>query len=143
MEYLDIRSNDSMVIEGCCDDLDALKCETIRLLESPDFDFHPLLPDEDTPIIDRVSALGEWCHGFLNGFAMAQDVEFALEDRDSRELIENFTRICQLEVSDNPDEGDEKALFELVEYVRMGAIFIYAQAGSLSSGSNNGKGIYH
>jgi yecA family protein len=126
-EYLDIHSNDEKLTTEFLEEIEAMVSEIIRLLESPEYDFSLLLPDDNTSISDRVSALSEWCHGFLNGFAQRQDADQALEDEDVRELIENFTRICQLEVTEHPDESDEKALFELVEYVRMGAIFINLQ----------------
>lgn len=138
-EYLGINSIDEKLTGEFFEDIEALVSEIIRLIGSPEYDFSLFLPDDNTSISDRVSALSEWCHGFLNGFAQGQDVEQIMEDEDSRELIENFTRICQLEVSEHPDESDEKALFELVEYVRMGAIFINLQFHqSLPGGSESG-----
>ena len=141
-EYLDIKSDDESLINGSYENIDRLISETISLFESSEFDFQLLLPDDSAPIAERVSALGEWCHGFLNGFAQGKDVERTLQDEDSKELIENFTRICHLEVSENPDESDEKALFELVEYVRMGAIFIYSHSNTATPGIP-GTGSYH
>ncbi|MGK0296443.1 MAG: hypothetical protein ACI9XC_000031 [Gammaproteobacteria bacterium] len=141
-EYLGIKSTDEKLTSEFLEDVEALVGEIIRLLESPEYDFSLLLPDDNTSISERVSALSEWCHGFLNGFAQGQDVEQTLEDEDSRELIENFTRICQLEVSEHPDESDEKALFELVEYVRMGAIFINLQFHPSLSGHSE-SGAFH
>ena len=141
-EYLDIRSDDDLLVSGCYKDIDVLISETMELFKSSNLDFYLLLPDDTTPISDRVSALSEWCHGFLNSFALGEDVEQTLVDEDSKELIENFTRICQLEVSDKPDQSDEKALFELVEYVRMGAVYIYTQSFSPFPDTNK-SGVYH
>ncbi len=140
-DYLDLKSEDDRLVENCFDDIDVLVAEIIALLESPELQFHPLLPDDDAPLSDRVEALSEWCHGFLNGFGMGQDVGRSLNDEEGRELIENFTRICQLQADENPDESDEKALFELVEYVRMGAMFIYGQFNHPAKGQ--GSEVYH
>jgi uncharacterized protein len=141
-DYLDIMSDDEVLMSDCHENINALVRQTIKLFESSEFDFQLLLPDDNTPIAERVSALGEWCHGFLNGFAMGKGIAQTLEDENNRELIENFTRICQLEVSDKSDESDEKALFELVEYVRMGAIFIYSQSNLYMPGVS-GTGALH
>jgi uncharacterized protein YgfB (UPF0149 family) len=140
-DYLDLKSDDTRLVEDFFDDIGGLVAETVSLLESPELQFHPLLPDDYTPLSDRVEALSEWCHGFLNGFGMGQDVARSLKDEEGRELIENFTRICQLQADDTPDESNEKALFELVEYVRMGAMFIYGQFKFPSRGE--GPEVYH
>ena len=142
IEYLDVRTDDGALIEDCNENLNEIVSETIHLFESTDLEFHPLLPDDKEPLEERVSALSEWCHGFLNGFAMGKDVDRTLEDDDGRELIENFTRICQLEVEEDHDESDEKALFELVEYVRMGVIFMYTQMNTGEQGPGPGQ-VYH
>jgi len=124
-EYLDMQSDDEMLIIECCAGINDVLAEIRRLFLSPEFDFQLLLPDDDTPLHDRVSALGGWCHGFLNGFALGQDPGAILEHEESKELIENFTRICNLGVDEVTDETDEQALFELVEYVRLGALYIF------------------
>ena len=56
---------------------------------------------------------------------MGQHSATVLGNEEGKELIENFTRACQIEASEMADESDEQALFELVEYVRIGAIYIY------------------
>ena len=121
-EYLDLQSEDETLVIGCIEDIDALVSETRKSFNSPDLDFQLMLPDDSSPLRDRVDALSEWCHGFLNGVALGEESARMLEDETSRELIENFTRICQVEAGEKTDEGDERALVELVEYVRMGAI---------------------
>ena len=37
-------------------------------LEDEEFDFHPLLPDDETDIESRTAALAHWSKGFLAGF---------------------------------------------------------------------------
>jgi len=140
-EYLDVKPDiDSEALQGL-EDLHVLIADTMKSLESHDLDFQPLLPDDDSPIDERISALSEWCHGFLNGFAISQQANSCLEDEDSKELIENFTRICNLGAGDEPDESDERALFELVEYVRLGAIFMYDQLSINIPGRSHG--VFH
>ena len=37
-------------------------------LSAEDFSFTLCLPDDEQPMQDRLSALVDWCHGFLYGF---------------------------------------------------------------------------
>lgn len=124
-EYLDLQTEEDTLAEECNEEIDVLLTETIRFLNSPELDFQLLLPDDETPLAERVIALGEWCYGFLNGFALGQQSGLVLSNEEGKELIENFTRICHIEAAEVADESDEQALFELVEYVRIGTIYIY------------------
>ena len=63
-EYLDLKTEDESLMSGCLNDIDGLVSETISFFESAEFEFHPLLPDDTTPLADRISALSEWRHGF-------------------------------------------------------------------------------
>lgn len=124
-EYLDLQTDEDATARECHEQIDRLLEETQRYLVSPELDFQLLLPDDHTPLSDRVVALGEWCNGFLNGFALGQRAGTVIANGEGKELIENFTRICQVESGQVGDESDEQALFELIEYVRLGAIYIH------------------
>jgi uncharacterized protein YgfB (UPF0149 family) len=141
-EYLDLQSDNEDLVRDCCDEIDALINETRRLLVSPDFDFQLMLPDDTEPLPDRAGALAEWCHGFLNGFAIGRDTGGILEHEESRELLENFARICNVGIEEITDETDERALFELTEYVRMGAIYIFDRLQPYNSAADTPE-IYH
>lgn len=141
-EYLDLQSDDERLVHECCEEIDALIAEIRRLLISPDFDFQLMLPDDETPLPDRVNALSEWCHGFLNGFALGRHTGIIMDHEESKELLENFAKICNIGVDEVTDETDEQALFELVEYVRMGAIYIYDRLQPYNSAADTPE-IYH
>jgi len=140
-EYLDLQPQDETLIEELREEIAALLSETRKLFISPYLDFQLLLPDENKPVAERAAALGEWCHGFLNGFGLGKNIDPVFREDESKELIENFTRICRIGVAEITDEEDEKALFELVEYVRMGAIYLFDQLHAGQPGSQSG--IYH
>lgn len=109
----------------CFDRVHSLGTEIRALIASPDFDFQLLLPDDNAPLRERAQALGDWCHGFLNGFGMSRDVQSASLNDECRELIEDFSRICRIGLDGESDEGDEQALTELVEYVRIGTMSLF------------------
>jgi uncharacterized protein YgfB (UPF0149 family) len=140
-EYLDLQEDDEVLAKEFREHIDAILAETRRLFASPYFDFQLLLPDDEMPFQDRVIALGEWCHGFLNGFGLGKNTDSVFTDDEGRDLIENFTRICRIGVDEITDENDEKALFELVEYVRMGTLYLFDQ---LHVGQSDSKSeTYH
>ncbi|WP_417582376.1 UPF0149 family protein [Nitrincola sp.] len=99
---------------------------TLAQLLDEDLGFRLLLPDDDQEISQRVDALSSWCSGFLAGFGMylgEQSMSDAL-----REGLQDFAEIAQ--VSTDPDElddEDESGLLELQEYVRMAALYIFAE----------------
>jgi len=141
-EYLDLQTEDDNLVTECYRSIDIVLTDTGRLLASPELEFDLMLPDSYLPLLDRAVALGEWCHGFLNGFALGQNNGMVLADEEGKELIENFTRICHIEASESADESDEQALFELIEYVRMGTIYIYDLLQPADNGASNVE-TYH
>ena len=114
----------------------------------PDFDLQLMLPDDDESLEQRGIALTEWCQGFLAGLGIAGLGSTEVMTSESKELIDDLYQICRLStdnLADDPDEYSqtgESDLMELIEYVRMGAIFIYEEFhGSLN---NEGEpGVVH
>lgn len=133
-EFLDIQGEDECLIESCYGEVKQLISETLEQMHSAEFGLQLLLPDEAVPIRLRVEALGNWCHGFLNGYGVSesQSVRGASEACD--EVLEDYTQICRLGI-DNEDTEDEQSLMELTEYVRMGAILIFEDLQPPFSGS--------
>lgn len=121
-DYLAIEDENAPRARQCLDEIHTLSSEVKALITSPHFDFQLLLPDDKASLRERAEALADWCHGFLNGFGMSRDVQSASINEECRELIEDFSRICRIGLDAETDEGDERALTELVEFVRIGAM---------------------
>ena len=103
----------------------ALYSETVRQLENSVLDFHPLLPDEDKPLEERVVALAEWVQGFLLGLSEGGSADPDKLPDDSAEIFRDFTNIAgagSYEVGEG--EEDESAYTELLEYVRTGVLLV-------------------
>ncbi len=89
---------------------------------SPDLEFEPLLPADDTPLADRVSSLAAWCNGFLYGVGAGALKPDALRDPDLDEYLRDLADISRAELEPGRDgEAGEGDFFELVEFVRAGA----------------------
>lgn len=130
-EFIDAQTDDAAAVTECYREITLLVEEIISNIQSSDFDFQLLLPADDSTITERVDALAGWCHGFLNGYGSGVGEQGLTVE--NREILEDFVKICQVDSDAQADEEDEQALLELIEYVRMGAISIYAD---LAAGYN-------
>jgi hypothetical protein len=92
------------------------------------FNLALLVPDDQVPIQERVEGLGQWCQGFLTGFALAGNTQQGWKDltAESREVLTDFASIAQVVVDEDEEEQEqEQDYLELREYVRLGAIQIW------------------
>ncbi len=129
-------------------ELRAVAAQTLQSLQDPDMGFQMLLPDDDTVLIARATALGEWCQGFMFGFAVAEKkAGLSLSEHDEiAEILQDFAAISKVdaelgvseageEVESGLDEDDvesEEDLMQLAEYVRVAALNVYAQCIELN-----------
>ncbi|HDY83169.1 MAG TPA: hypothetical protein ENH48_09485 [Halieaceae bacterium] len=102
---------------------------TAAALEDEEFDFHPLLPDDDDDIVVRTAALAAWSRGFLAGFAHITagtgTAPVALPE-DSGEILKDFANIAQADTDEDETEDDaEDSYMELVEYLRFATLNVY------------------
>ncbi len=106
--------------------------ETRERLDDPELGFAPLLPDEEASIEERSAALREWVQGFLYGLGLGGLKEFDQLSEQAREFSRDLLQIGNLEVADEESEESEKALFEIVEYVRMGVLVLRDELSPLA-----------
>ena len=117
--------------------------QTHAMLADTEFGFVPLLPTEPRSLAQQLEGLTDWCRGFLLGFSAGGNRELrALSPDDSRdgggravsgisaearEFIEDMVRMsdAELEAEGADDEGEARALAELVEYLRAGVQLLY------------------
>lgn len=102
---------------------------TRRQLDDFDFSFEPLLPDDDSPLEEKATALGEWCQGFLAGLGYAAKSKGSDWPGECTEILKDFMEIARLD-SNASDEADEEAYAELAEYVRVGVQVIHSELQS-------------
>lgn len=104
---------------------------TLAALQSGELSFHPLLPNDDAALAERVEGLGQWCQGFLTGFGMAGS-QLPL-DAELMEALRDFSAIAQVGASDDEREEGENDLFSICEYVRLTAVEIFSQHDARAS----------
>ncbi len=105
--------------------LDRLYQASVETLESPDFGFELLLPDDDSSIAERGDALMHWCRGFLGGFGLAAGAEPPLSE-ESQDALGDLSRMAASDLSYDDPESDEQALEEVAEYVRVAVLLLHS-----------------
>ena len=94
-------------------------------MQDPNLAFELLMPDEEESLKLRVTALQEWCNGFLLGVSLSGINDHKKLPEDTRELLADFTEIGTTGNFDLEDEAaSEEALAEISEYVRIGVLLI-------------------
>jgi len=95
----------------------------------------PLLPDEESPLPDRVSALGEWCEGFLFGLGLTSP-DLAGLSEEGREALRDLTSITHVDHRGEAlEEADEDGFAEVSEFAWVAAMLIYSD---LAGGRRHG-----
>ena len=102
---------------------------TAAALRDEEFDFHPLLPDDETDIAERTAALAGWCSGFMGGIAQgtaALPESSAKRSKDSREILKDIEAFSQAGVDEELDEEEsEESYFEIADYLRFAVLNIH------------------
>ncbi|MEO9524302.1 UPF0149 family protein [Marinobacter alexandrii] len=101
--------------------------QTLSHLKSTDMSFHPLLPDDDYAIEQRLEALVAWVRGFLEGMALTAGEALGQAPDEIRELIEDMVAISQLEDDEEASDESEQQLLEITEYIRLGALAVFTE----------------
>lgn len=101
-------------------------------LERDNFDFRPLLPDDDAPLSERVQALAGYCGGFLSGFALSGGSTDAL-DEDGHEALKGMVAISGADADVSGSDDDESDFLELSEFVRMAVLMLREPAADDAS----------
>ena len=96
-------------------------------LQTADFGFQLLLPDDDLPLPGRAEALGVWCQGLLTGFGLQGGHTNETLTDELKETLADLEKIAQLELDPGEGEGSESDLMELQEYVRMAAMMLFSE----------------
>lgn len=105
--------------------LDQLYGASVQQLESPDFEFELLLPDDATPVNERGDALIAWGRGFLGGFGLAAGESPPLSE-DSSEALADLARITAGDLAYEDPQADEEALGEVSEFFRVAVLLVHS-----------------
>lgn len=124
-----------------------MRDQSFDLLQDEQLSFAMLLPDENVELCDRAEALGQWCKGFINGFAVAEKLggrDFSKVE-DLQEILADFAAVAEID-SDDDDDSDEAEndFMQLTEYVKMAVLTVFALCSvEPPSGAKAGPATIH
>lgn len=103
-----------------------LYSDTLQQLQGGEFDFQPLLPNDDLALEWRTENLSDWCRGYLFGISAGNISAQSQQSDEIREIIMDISQISAAGYSADEDtEESETAYVELIEYIRAATLLIY------------------
>lgn len=116
--------------------LDRLLKQTQAELADPELGFEPMLPADDRPLAERADALVDWCRGFLGGFGLAGAETHAKLSEEAQEILKDLGTIAASAFEFGDESEDEDSLIEVHEFVRLGAMLLFAECSNRGSNSD-------
>lgn len=124
-ELLAESEQGDVLAEECRRSLRVLHDATAAALDDADMGLSLLLPDDDRPLAERAGALRDWCTGLLYGLGIAGIAPDKVLSAEGREALSDFGELTRLDAEHVADgEGEEGALTEIVEFVRVAVLLI-------------------
>ncbi len=129
--YSDFSSDDVLAGE-CKAVLDRLFAEVLAGIGQRTWELTLLLPQDIVVDAARLSAVRDWCQGFLYGFGLGGEALTARLSEQARELLRDFAEFTRLdtEAVENNAEN-QSALIEIEEYLRVGVMLIRDELNAL------------
>jgi len=126
-DYLLAGIDEEAELGACFVILSQLADQVFEEMLSDDLSFALFLPDDESPISERSSALAEWCAGFVSGLGIGGlgDKPKLIDECD--EFIKDIVSISRLETAVEEGEDVEGTLFEIIEYIKVGVIMLHQE----------------
>ena len=119
-----VMADDALPAPAPGDPLDRLRSASVSQLGDTDFGFQLLLPDDSVPVAERAGAMFDWCRAFLGGFGLA--VADGKLSEEGEEALGDIANLAAARIDEVDPDGDEEALAEIEEYVRMAVLLLHA-----------------
>lgn len=128
-EVLGDAKSPAAVVAACANTLKAAREVTERQLAANQFEFVPLLPDDQEPLPVRGEALAGWCRGFLYGLALGGMDDAAAGSTEIQEVLGDLSEFTRLDIAGaGPGPEDSESDYaEIVEYLRAGVMLVHSE----------------
>jgi len=85
------------------------------------------LPDENQSFLTRLTAMADWCRGYLYGVGLANPPACLFEDDEIQELLNDITQFSQVEIDVEVVPESQQALHEILHHIQMTVQTIYTR----------------
>jgi uncharacterized protein YgfB (UPF0149 family) len=126
---LDLLAPTADVEEAQVTIIQGLYFKTLTEFEDEGLTFSLVLPDEDTPMVDRLFALSEWAGSFLGAFGATGIIKETSEmPATLQEILEDLADIAQVDAESAEELASaEEDFIAVAEHVRVSALTIYLE----------------
>lgn len=135
--------DDSVLIDDCLAVLETMANQVKVEILSEEISFDLLLPEDAAAISLRAAALAEWCAGFVAGLGIGGMAEKEKLNPDCDEFVKDMVSISRMETEMEESEESEAALFEIIEYIRVGTIMLHQEWHQIDINSNERPDVLH
>ena len=125
-----------LLFRECRRTLGRLLDQTAAALADPGLRFAPLLPTDETPILQRAAAVVAWCRGFLYGIGIAGHATEQSLSEQTREALHDIGEITRMDLEGlgDGDEEEESSLMQITEFLWVAAVLVYEDLSRDRSG---------
>jgi hypothetical protein len=117
-------SLDAETADAAQDSLIRFSQSCLSDLQSDNFLFQPLLPDDELPLSERLLALGDWCSHYISGIGEGMRSKLDMND-EFKEVLEDIAGIGQISTDYSIEDDSERDYVELVEYIRVAVKLVF------------------
>ncbi|MCZ6802593.1 MAG: UPF0149 family protein [Proteobacteria bacterium] len=126
-EHLLSGIDDAADLDDCLSILTQLANQVGEEILADKISFSLLLPGDESPISERSSAIADWSAGFISGLGIGGFGEKPQLIGECDEFVKDLVSISRLETTVEDNEDAEAALFEIIEYIRIGVIMLHQE----------------
>ncbi|MGB1801011.1 MAG: UPF0149 family protein [Gammaproteobacteria bacterium] len=142
-EHLLAGIGESVFVDDCLMILQKIADQVKIEILSEEISFDLLLPEDAAAISERASALAEWCAGFVSGLGIGGMAEKEKMNPDCDEFVKDIVSISRMETEMDDSEESEAALFEIIEYIRVGTIMLHQEWHQIDINSDERPEVLH
>lgn len=93
-----------------------------------------ILPEDNAPLSSRLSALSDWCNGFLEGIVLDNA---ALKLPIVQEALADLANIKEVATQTKSSKSNEASYVEVVEFIRVAVLLIHAECQPITQGNGD------
>ncbi|WP_454781593.1 UPF0149 family protein [Legionella sp. WA2022007384] len=113
-------------------------------INTMDFEFEMLLPDDEESLLVRAQAFSEWCEGFTQALTLAGITANQFHEDEAQDAFQHLVEFAELDCDTlDVDEEDERALMEVSEYARMAVLRLYSDLVTSETDRGGHTGMTH
>ena len=100
-------------------------------MNGDDFEFRPILPNDDVILSERLASVGDWCQGFLYGLGNSKYLSNVEIPENIEEALGDLASISNIQILSDQEEvnesDSESNYIEVTEYIKVAVLTISSE----------------